>query len=1109
MRVSSLFCLVALLGSSLPFLRAQLLPAAASVTSPSESFQIVMRSAIPQFSVVKVTFSPDEHYAALGGQGEIIVYDLRFGLEVRRIELARYSAGFASTMAFAHRSDTLYVGIIGALYQCDLDTTGPCTIVRNDIASAFVQSSDDHLAYIDTDNKIRLLDTGKTSSPIKLPETIPVADKDKFNWDDLALFEDHGAMRSLAVTGEIARNVKVFDTQRNRTVSQTVKDSRTSVFDMRTHTVSMAYVKTPLSVDEVVFDPKGELLLCGRTLDKGDDNAAPSFLYDFNAGQIVPDTDLSRYPSSTLDVCLDRKVEFAIYGDMLRGQDKTRNLNDRGGWLSPSGKYMLATDTRQDGEIILSLAFPQEKNAPVILAGSAESITGVEFIPGRPMLMTRGVMARHYWDYASGQIGSYEADSRWNADGTLAANFMATAPPGQGLDLYVQDMHTNGRKKTAVHLEQNPVWYGLSRSGTQIAVQEENTLSVYSNGTATPLQCKWHKQSVLDLSISAAGVHPSIDPTGKVLSAFCERNEDDPTSPGLALFLVAWNIETLKEFKPIPAHGFTSCGSIGPDGKTAILCGRNKLRIADLEAGTYVDTDEVVTDLGEKISAAQLQGDGTTIALGIDNLTGGYSQVAWFDRHTKVLRRAKATQPTLMSFATDWMGNVAVVSNDNVTGLFNFSGVRLIRLISIGYSDWMTLSDGGLFDGTSTALKWVAFRQSSNTQVVPAERLFNELYSPGLMRQAATGQAPQLTSGMSMSTLLELPGLRLLLEEGAHPQLVAGKAALCFDSTSLFDAVKTAQASTSAFVADGMTGCSHRYIFADKTNPAKLVEAVGQLKNARPKSPWDGQTMNDTGGTVNLFTVGVSKYSDPSLPLVPTAVPSTQKLAGIFNSHAAGTTVKDWGKDCGGLYNSQATKAKILACLDQMVAAVKPEDMVVLIVAGHGGTAMVGTTQSELFYYYPSDFNASTQGTDGAISSAELADRIRNLSAKRLVVVVDACDSGAVLDPLEGAVAARIQQFVAVSSALGGSLATVDPNVQGILFVTASSGIEDAISGSTANPFMDKLASLLLPQSGGPQWSASVATKMAEPITVSTEGQTHVFTPVALTLGANFILTKP
>jgi hypothetical protein len=85
----------------------------------------------------------------------------------------------------------------------------------------------------------------------------------------------------------------------------------------------------------------------------------------------------------------------------------------------------------------------------------------------------------------------------------------------------------------------------------------------------------------------------------------------------------------------------------------------------------------------------------------------------------------------------------------------------------------------------------------------------------------------------------------------------------------------------------------------------------------------------------------------------------------------------------------------------------------------------------------------------------------------------------------------------------------VDLNAQGVLFITASSGIEDAISSSSANPFMDKLVSVLLPEGGNPQWSNTVATKMTEPIDVLLEGnQWYVFTPVALTLGANFIVTR-
>ncbi|HYK37790.1 C13 family peptidase [Alloacidobacterium sp.] len=116
---------------------------------------------------------------------------------------------------------------------------------------------------------------------------------------------------------------------------------------------------------------------------------------------------------------------------------------------------------------------------------------------------------------------------------------------------------------------------------------------------------------------------------------------------------------------------------------------------------------------------------------------------------------------------------------------------------------------------------------------------------------------------------------------------------------------------------------------------------------------------------------------------------------------AAGDKVIDWGNKtlCGSLENESATKAAILSCLGKIANSVKPSDMVILSLAEHGTTR-----GNELFYYIPHSDGKEIEG----ISSAELADVFRKLQARRIIVIVDACDSGAAIAPLQQAILARV-----------------------------------------------------------------------------------------------------
>jgi hypothetical protein len=154
-----------------------------------------------------------------------------------------------------------------------------------------------------------------------------------------------------------------------------------------------------------------------------------------------------------------------------------------------------------------------------------------------------------------------------------------------------------------------------------------------------------------------------------------------------------------------------------------------------------------------------------------------------------------------------------------------------------------------------------------------------------------------------------------------------------------------------------------------------------------------------------------------------------------------------------------------------------------------------------LFYFYPAD------GIDNSISSAELAEKLRDLPARRLVVVMDACDSGALLAPLEGVLAARLRE--ALSRQVPATPAPPESNSQGALLLAASAGIEDAVGGTAANPFLDRLLEVLTSKDGQSTLAHDIASKMSAPLLLEQEhGPPITTTPVAIHIGADFAVTK-
>jgi hypothetical protein len=99
-----------------------------------------------------------------------------------------------------------------------------------------------------------------------------------------------------------------------------------------------------------------------------------------------------------------------------------------------------------------------------------------------------------------------------------------------------------------------------------------------------------------------------------------------------------------------------------------------------------------------------------------------------------------------------------------------------------------------------------------------------------------------------------------------------------------------------------------------------------------------------------------------------------------------------------------------------MARDVKPDDVVFIYLAGHGRVPL----GEEMFYFVPfdgEDPNQDAGETDAlrstAVSTAMLAEALRNIPARRMIFVLDACQSGGAIEALSkiGTVKAQVERM--------------------------------------------------------------------------------------------------
>jgi uncharacterized caspase-like protein len=108
-----------------------------------------------------------------------------------------------------------------------------------------------------------------------------------------------------------------------------------------------------------------------------------------------------------------------------------------------------------------------------------------------------------------------------------------------------------------------------------------------------------------------------------------------------------------------------------------------------------------------------------------------------------------------------------------------------------------------------------------------------------------------------------------------------------------------------------------------------------------------------------------------------------------------------------GLYDSAATRDGIRQKLAEMAKGMNENDVVVLYLAGHGSVV----PGEEMFYYVQVDGREAEMRKTG-LSTAMLAEALRNMPARRIVLVIDACQSGGAVEALSriGEAKARMEQ---------------------------------------------------------------------------------------------------
>jgi hypothetical protein len=328
------------------------------------------------------------------------------------------------------------------------------------------------------------------------------------------------------------------------------------------------------------------------------------------------------------------------------------------------------------------------------------------------------------------------------------------------------------------------------------------------------------------------------------------------------------------------------------------------------------------------------------------------------------------------------------------------TGDELLCLLSLSEGkEWLAVTPDGLFDGSPAGREQVSFRVGGGLNVAPVDRFFQDFYRPGLLAEIVKGDRPKPEVRLGQQAP---PAVKIVSPAQGGPTQ-QGEVTIEAEVTDAGGGIQGPW-----LVHNGITirtpgrsergGNSLRRTFQLQLAPG---ENAIQVQAASADGSWKSESATLTlryekpAERVNLYllSVGISRYADSSLNLKYAAA-DARSMATLFAARGKGLFREVRPRT---LTDADATRDNIRKAVQTIAADARPEDVLVVFLAGHG------TTLGSRYYYVPHDFRRSgnapveddvrRQGLAGDV----LASWLEEVRATKRVVVFDTCQSGAVV----------------------------------------------------------------------------------------------------------------
>jgi WD40 repeat protein len=486
-------------------------------------------------------------------------------------------------------------------------------------------------------------------------------------------------------------------------------------------------------------------------------------------------------------------------------------------------------------------------------------------------------------------------------------------------------------------------------------------------------------------------------PDGKLLASGSRHSGNSEDGA-----ILIWDLQTWRESRRLPGHaGGVVSLAFSPDSRRLVSAGGFN--------SDDVDSTERIWDVatGAQLWARSRPGGGVwAVAFSPDGrwiAGGGWDgSLQLSDASGQLAKVIRAHNSRVESVAFTSGGRLLVsTSYADSTRVWDPATGRLLAVLATrgDSADWLVASPNGLFDGSSGGVQDLAVWRIGLRTYSP-DRFFTDYYSPGLLTRLFAGERPE--PSRQVAVLHPAPDVHIT-EPRTGAEFSQSPVTVRVEATDTGGGLRevrlynngklvsqrdagTGHNPAFTFTVDLAAGSNHLSAIATNAerteSPAAMVEAV-----FRPPAPRGRPVLW-------VLAVGINQYEDSRFTL-RYARPDAEAIADFFQRHRAERLFSD--ARVVRRLDRDATRAGIKQALAQIADQAKPEDVMLIYLAGHG------TVLGEQFYFLSEEMRSGIGADDEAavrrygLPASEFGDALRAAKAQKQILVIDACQAGGAL----------------------------------------------------------------------------------------------------------------